>query len=530
MISSLDLRKHIICAFYLQTFITHLKLIILGSSSKIDGNTSMLTTVMFRLHPSDAQKIYLNEIFTVYNRIKRKGYNFLFNGETRIQQKLMRLCHNNPYVNTIMTENQTKLDQQKTWLEKQKNYLLHKVEVVKGQIIKNKAKNSKDRSLKGLYAYLSSLQNRLMHLTLRPVTFGTKTLFRERIRGKTSRDAFKIRRDASFGCIGKTQHGVQNNNLKILPSNAVRIATFHKERGNMPRRILVPFSVNAKQELHLAEILQLDKYTVIIKRKLVRDELRYYADVSYETPEPATCYGFQNGAIGVDFNYNFIILVNIDPVGNFQSYQRIPFRNLHYYRKGRQNNYASFKLEKVIQSCLNKGKGLIIEDLFFEHTFSYNTKRNRKLAQLKISMLQLLERKCVRRGIAVRKVHPAYTSIIGALKYGWSYNLSDHVLASYVIARRGLGFTEALPACYEWVLAQVGDVLKPRLKPSSPYWQWAQLYELFKHYGVTPFRSPDPTTNLQRNLLVALDIVLDGLNPATGVPPDNLTTGLLAGG
>ena len=141
-------------------------------------------------------------------------------------------------------------------------------------------------------------------------------------------------------------------------------------------------------------------------------------------------------------------------------------------------------------------------------------------------MLQLLERKCARHGIAVRKVHPAYTTIIGALKYAWSLNLSNHILASYVIARRGLGFTEDLPACYEWVLAQVGGVIKPRLKPSSPYRQWAQLYDLFKQYGVTPFWSPDPATNLKKKLLVGLNNALDGLNPTMGVQPNNLMAGL----
>ena len=123
-----------------------------------------------------------------------------------------------------------------------------------------------------------------------------------------------------------------------------------------------------------------------------------------------------------------------------------------------------------------------------------------------------------------------YTTIIGALKYSWSLNFSDHVLASYVIARKGLGFAEPLPACYKRVLAQVGDLVKPCLNPSSPYYQWAQLSALFKHYGVTPFRSPDPATNLKRKLLAALDTVLDGRNPATGVPPDNLTAGLLTNG
>ena len=488
----------------------------------------MLTTVMFRLHPSDAQKTPLNEIFVVYNRIKRKGYKILFNGETGIQQKLMQLCHNNPYVNTILKENKTKLEQQKTWLKKKKNYLTHKIEVVKERIVKNKEKNPKDRSLKGLYALLSSLQNRLAYLTLKPIVFGTKKLFRERIRGKISREEFKIRRDASFGSVGKAQHGVQNNNLKILPSNELRISTFHKAKGNVPRRITVPFSVNAKQKLLLPEILQLDKYTFVVKRQLVKGELRYYAHVSYETPEPDTRYGFQNGAIGLDFNYNFIVLVNIDQDGNFQSYQIIPFRNLHTYRQGRRDNYASFKLDKVINYCLNKGKGLIIEDLSFDQSFSYNKKWNRKVTQLKTSMLPLLERKCARRGIAVKKIHPAYTSIIGELKYSRSFNLSRHVLASYVIARKGLGFTETLPAFYKRLLAQVGDTIKPRLNPSSPYYQWAQLHDLFKHCGITSF-NPSETPSYKPAAIVQ-KLMKNGANLATGTQSDYLTAGLLACG
>ncbi len=490
----------------------------------------MMTTRLFRLHPSEAQINQLNEIFTLYNRMKRKGYRLLFHGATGIQQQLMQLCQNNPYVNTILTENKTTLEQQKTWLKKRKNYLAHKIEVVDRQITRNKEKNPQDRSLKGLYSQSSCLQNRLAHLTLKPVVFGTKNLFWKRIRGSISRAEFLIRRDASFGCVGKAQGGVQNNNLKLLPSDELRISTFYKAKGTIPKRLCVPLAVNPDQRVTFQALLQRDKYTVVVKRKFVKGEVRYYAHVSYDTSEPITHFGFQHGAIGVDFNYNFIILVNIDKAGKFLSYHQIPFRNLHSYRKGRRNDYASFKLDKVINYCLNTGKGLVIEDLAFEQSFSYNKKRNRKLTQLKTSMLPLLERKCARHGIAVRKVHPAYTTIIGALKYSWSLNFSDHVLASYVIARKGLGFMEPLPACYERLLAQVGGVLKPRLKPSSPYGQWAQLYDLFKHYGVTPLRSPDPMTNLKRNLLIALDTVLDGLNPATGVPSDNLRAGLLACG
>ncbi len=490
----------------------------------------MLTTTIFRLNPLESQIPQLNEIFTVYNRMKRKGYNLLFSGASQqaIQHALMGICQNNPYVNTILRENTTKLEQQKTWLEKRKGHLAQKIETVSQKIAENKAKNPKDRSLKGLYALLSSLQNRLASLALMPVVFGTKQLFRRRIRGHLSHEEFLIRRDASFRCDGKAQHGVQNNNLKLLPTEELRISTFRKGKGRTPRRFRVPLAVNPAQRATFLQLLHLDKYTVVVKRKFIKGEIRYFAHVSYEVPEPQIRIGFQQGAIGLDFNYNFIMLGNIDQNGTFLSYQKIPFRNLHSYRKDRRDDYVSFKADKVIRYCLNKGKGLILEDLSFGQSFTYSKKRNRKLNQLKTSMLALLERKCTRHGIAVRKVHPAYTTIIGALKYSWSLNLSDHVFASYVIARRGLGLSEDLPAGYKRLLAQVGGVLKPRLNPSSPYYQWAQLYDLFKHYGVTPFRSPDPQTNLKRNLLVALDTVLDGLNPATGVPPDNLRAGLSA--
>ena len=490
----------------------------------------MLTTTIFRLQPSESQLPQLNEIFTVYNRIKRKGYQLLFRGATRIQQTLMQLCQNNPYVNPILTENQTKLEQQKTWLKKREDYLTHKLDIVEQQIETNKAKNSKDRSLPGLFSLRSSLQNRLAHLTLKPVVFGMKWVFRRRIRGHIPREEFLIRRDASFRCDGKAQGGVQNNNLKLLPTEELRMSTFHKAHGRIPKRLRMPLTINPAQRSTFQTLLQLDKYTVLVKRRLVKGEVRYYAHVSYEIPDPDLLYGFQRGAIGLDFNFNSIALVNIDNAGNFLSYQKIPFRNLHSYRKGRRGAYASFKLDKGINYCLTKGKGLVVEDLSFAPTFSYNKKHNRKLNQFKTSMLTLLERKCARHGIAVRKVHPAYTTIIGALKYSWSFNCSDHILASYVIARRGLRFAEPLPACYKRVLAQVGGVVKPHLNPSSPYYQWAQLYDLFKHYGVTPFRSPDPTTSLKRNLLDALTTVLDGWNPATGVPSDNLKAGLLACG
>jgi len=50
------------------------------------------------------------------------------------------------------------------------------------------------------------------------------------------------------------------------------------------------------------------------------------------------------------------------------------------------------------------------------------------------------------------KVNPAYTSVIGKLKYAPIYRIDKDVASAYVIARRGLGFKERLPKNYRKLL------------------------------------------------------------------------------
>jgi len=68
------------------------------------------------------------------------------------------------------------------------------------------------------------------------------------------------------------------------------------------------------------------------------------------------------------------------------------------------------------------------------------------------ALLQKVEIVAKRNGIQVIKVNPAYTSIIGKLKYAPLYNIDKDTVGAYVIARRGLGFKERLPKNYKELL------------------------------------------------------------------------------
>ena len=84
------------------------------------------------------------------------------------------------------------------------------------------------------------------------------------------------------------------------------------------------------------------------------------------------------------------------------------------------------------------------------------------------------------------------------------------------------GVTEELPALYKWLLAQVGDAIKPRLKPSSPYRKWAKLHDFFKYSGITSFK----TSEVMQKALQMKYV----LNSATSAQPDNLRAGLSPAG
>ncbi len=66
--------------------------------------------------------------------------------------------------------------------------------------------------------------------------------------------------------------------------------------------------------------------------------------------------------------------------------------------------------------------------------------------------LQKLKRVAMLKGVEVVEVNPAYTSVIGMLKYAPQLNIDKDIAGAYVIGRRALGFREDTPENYEKLL------------------------------------------------------------------------------
>jgi IS605 OrfB family transposase len=79
-------------------------------------------------------------------------------------------------------------------------------------------------------------------------------------------------------------------------------------------------------------------------------------------------------------------------------------------------------------------------------------KRARMLSSFAYSsFVEALSRACVRKSVKLVLVNPAYTSLIGLVKFAACYGSSVHAAAALAIARRAMALSERLPASGECI-------------------------------------------------------------------------------
>ena len=100
-----------------------------------------------------------------------------------------------------------------------------------------------------------------------------------------------------------------------------------------------------------------------------------------------------------------------------------------------------------------------------------NKKANRMKSMFAYrKMIQAIQSRADKMGVAVIEVNPAFTSVSGKLKYMRKFGISIHQAAAFTIGRRGLGYKEKTP-----------KVLKKYVpKDASHHWKhWSILDKKF---------------------------------------------------
>ncbi len=302
----------------------------------------------------------------------------------------------------------------------------------------------------------------------KPVVFGGKRLFeklcKNHLTGKAReklKNQWRELRQGSLVSIGsKADKGNRLMRFEDLNGRLyLRITTGNKE-FIYAKVLREPSNSKDKWLTFMAMLLESWKtqsyFPYTVELKLRNGEV--YGSVSFEVPTPEVKYTKENGVIAIDINASPIHLAvaEVPKTGELLSYQTI---SLHHFLELSQNSkdHQEWILaHHIVDLAIQKGKAIAVENLKKLKKGMRGdgkaTLRKRLHHWSAKKFLQKLKRVAMLKGVEVIEVNPAYTSVIGMLKYAPQLNIDKDIAGAYVIGRRALGFREDMPENYENLL------------------------------------------------------------------------------
>ena len=195
-----------------------------------------------------------------------------------------------------------------------------------------------------------------------------------------------------------------------------------------------------------------------ISYRFKRDGRGWRVFVSTRMMEVPVVTDRRRGAIGVDLNADHLAVAETDASGNCPNAWRVP---LVTYGKSTHQAEALIgdAVASVVAYARDVGKPIVIEELDFRQKRAVLEGTSRRYSRM-LSSFSYGKVKAYfvsrghRQGVEVHQVNPAYSSVIGRVKFMERYGLSVHQAAALVLARRLLGCSERIPR--QWV-APVGN-------------------------------------------------------------------------
>ena len=188
------------------------------------------------------------------------------------------------------------------------------------------------------------------------------------------------------------------------------------------------------------------------------------------------------GAIGVDLNADHLAVCETDASGNYVHAFSVP---LVTYGKSRHQAEAIIgdAVARVVAYASEVGKPIVIEKLDFRQKKAALEGESRKYSRMLSSFSYGKIKACFisrgyRQGVEVHQVNPAFSSVIGRVKFMERYGLSVHQAAALVLARRLLGCSERIPR--RWVCpvgsgVQVAFTVPARKRVKHVWTYWGAI-------------------------------------------------------
>jgi len=339
------------------------------------------------------------------------------------------------------------------------------------------------------------------------ITFGTNKLFHKQFHSlKNDHQQWKkewiAARDYNFSLLGSKDETCGNQTCQLRLKEASFNLKLRFPNSSEDKYLTISNIRFSYGEKKLKEILETK--TALFFRFL-RDKKSWKLFVTFEYSKPETLSKKDIGAIGMDINIDHLAIAETDRFGNLISSKRIP---LVTYGKSKHQTLAAIgEASKELVALAEKSKKpIILEKLDFKRKRADLGKASKRLARMLSSfayskIILYIKARAFKAGIEVFQVNPAYSSVIGKIKYANQYGLSTHQSAALVISRRFYKFSERLPNSKKlkisWTNGDYEILDLPVRNRFKHIWStWASLSRELKTRIASYYRKNNPLVGL----------------------------------
>ena len=306
---------------------------------------------------------------------------------------------------------------------------------------------AKKSKLNRLKQKLKMLEYQLKSGRLR-ICFGTKRLL------KQDREKFIEHRDSQMTFIGAKEETACNQVLQLTYNRRSNqfLVRLRKDFGDYKLAKGEDRYVYGKVYFnhHKGQLVSILRSKASpLSYKIVKRKGRYYLYCTFEfqvgNSDIVTRSSY--GTVGLDFNKGFVTLSETNQYGHLV---QTAFMSYRFKSGSKTKTDLQDVANHVVKIALRTGKDVCIENLDFRSTKAKTeTKIGKKYNEMLHSLAyrefsEAMESVAYRNRVELHKVNPAWTSWFAERIYCKPMKLNIHTGASYVIARRGQGYKDAV--------------------------------------------------------------------------------------
>ena len=214
-----------------------------------------------------------------------------------------------------------------------------------------------------------------------------------------------------------------------------------------------------------------------VTHRFIKKNDKWYLHTTVELPDIPWISHKRNGAIGIDLNVNNVAWAYCDNEGNLADSGQLDI-DLKNKSSHQTTDILSKAIGKIVDLAVEYQCPVVIEKLDFASKKNRLREGSRRYAKMLSSFAyfkftDLVQSKSRLAAIQVISVNPAYSSLIGTIKYMSFYGLNSGTSAALVLARRSFRFSERLPKVLNTLFAPVDA--------NKHMWShWARIAKLVK--------------------------------------------------